>query len=98
MKLEDHEKLITKALASHSDIAILTETLQTLRDDYSKEYNSKEELTKTKADLETQITKLKENNMALFLKIGNPVPEKKEEQTSDPESVLDDIVKGWVLL
>lgn len=95
MKKEELDSLVNKILANHTDTATVTETLQTFREDYSKTLSEKDALEQKFNDLETENQRLKENNMQLFLKIGNPVKEKEEEQEEDPEEKLNEIVKGW---
>ena len=97
MKKEEHDALINRLLSNHTDTATVTESLQKLREDYSTELSVREELEKKKTDLESEVQRLKENNMALFLKIGNPVQAKTEEPEPDPEEALDEIAKGWDL-
>lgn len=77
MKKEDFRKLALSIVSNLDKPEEVTRVLTTLTETYDNESTKWEDFdTKTK-DYEGKITKLREDNMNLFLKVGNPVTSQK---------------------
>ena len=77
MKREEHTNLIRDIRLNLNDEGKVTELLTQLSDDYGSITADLESTKKTTEELKAQAESLRETNMKLFLKVGNPItPEK----------------------
>jgi hypothetical protein len=82
VELSEFLALTSDLAKNHADQAKVTEILTKLNDDYTTESTNKAALSTFKETAEKDIAKLKEQNMNLFLRTGQPVESKK---LNDPE-------------
>jgi hypothetical protein len=75
MKPEEHTAIIQRIRASLNDEAAVTELLTTLSEDYGSVTTEVNTTKQTADQLKADNDKLRECNMKLFLKVGNPAPE-----------------------
>ena len=90
MTPEEFEKLVTETLENVADVGTVSKNLDAMRSAFG---TVTADLTKTKAeneDLTAKNASLKENNLALFLKVGEkPKEEKQEEEKEEEEKEIE---------
>lgn len=77
MKREEHTALIQKirtALPEGADLSAVTEALTTLSDDYGTVVAELDTTKTNVSQMNKDLESLRETNMRLFLKVGNPAP------------------------
>lgn len=99
--IEDNEKILQDILegANLNDVAKVTENLQKLRDNFTKDFTDFSSISNKNEELNLSNEKLRQCNMDLFLKIPNtnteekPNIEKKDETTNnDNENLIKNII------
>lgn len=90
MTPEEFETLVTATLENVADVGTVSKNLDTMRSAFGA---VTADLTKVKAeneDLTAKNASLKENNLALFLKVGEkPKEEKQEEEKEEEEKEIE---------
>ena len=82
---EEFEKLVTETLENVADVGTVSKNLDAMRSAFGA---ITADLTKVKAeneDLTAKNASLKENNLALFLKVGEKPKEEKQEEEEKKE-------------
>ena len=97
MKIEEHKQLVLDIIegVKSGEIGKVTTALSTISEDYAKINALNESLTKEKSTLDTQLKKLKEDNLDLYIKLSglenkNP-PEDKKPPIEEHEKTEDEI-------
>lgn len=99
--IEDNEKILQDILegANLNDVAKVTENLQKLRDNFTKDFTDFSSISNKNEELNLSNEKLRQCNMDLFLKIPNtnieekPNIQKKDETTNnDNENLIKNII------
>ena len=82
MTREEFNTAVTDILGNLSDAGHVSQKLDELRTAFNDEVTDKESKAVQVTELEAQKKSLQEANMQLFLKIGTPAPETKEDNTN----------------
>jgi len=93
MKVDEFKAITTKIAQNLSNQGLVTELLTQLNDDYTTESTNRDNLTTQTGELQEQIKGLQTTNMNLFLKLGNPVPDKVV--NSEKTMSYDDLLNNW---
>jgi hypothetical protein len=91
VKREDHTNLIRDIRLNLNDEAKVTDLLTQLSDDYGSVTADLESTKQTAESLKTQAESLREVNMRLFLKVGNPIPVKPEHDPQEDRLKFEDL-------
>lgn len=96
MKLDEFKSITSQIVSNLSNQGLVTELLTKLNEDYEQESTTKDTLTKQLGEFEGQVKSLQQTNMNLFLKLGNPTPDKLLNDPS-PESKLtyENLLNEW---
>lgn len=100
--IEDNEKILQDILegANLNDVAKVTENLQKLRDNFSKDFTDFSTISNKNEELNLSNEKLRQCNMDLFLKIPNTNSDEKEkiekEKTKDDIDNSEDLLKNVI--
>jgi predicted SnoaL-like aldol condensation-catalyzing enzyme len=76
VELKDFQGITAKIAQNLSNQGLVTQLLTQLNDDYSQESTTKATLLEQTAKHEATVTELQKANMNLFLKVGNPTPDR----------------------
>lgn len=99
--IEDNEKILQDILegANLNDVAKVTENLQKLRDNFSKDFTDFSTISNRNEELNLSNEKLRQCNMDLFLKIPNTNSdeiEKIEKETKDNIDESENLIKNVI--
>lgn len=91
MKREEHTNLIRDIRLNLNDEAKVTEMLTQLSDDYGAITADLESTKQTSQELKAQAESLRDVNMKLFLKVGNPIPPDKPSDPNEGKLKFEDL-------
>lgn len=89
MTREEFNTAVTDILGNLSDAGHVSQKLDELRTAFNDEVTDKESKAVQVTELENQKKSLQEANMQLFLKIGSPAPEPKEDDAKQDTNTGD---------
>lgn len=89
MTREEFNSAVTDILGNLSDAGHVSQKLDELRTAFNDEVTDKESKAVQVTELENQKKSLQEANMQLFLKIGTPEPQTKEDDTKPDAGAAD---------
>ena len=89
MTREEFNSAVTDILGNLSDAGHVSQKLDELRTAFNDQVTETETKNVQVTELETQKKSLQEANMQLFLKIGSPAPESKEDDTKPDAGAAD---------
>ena len=89
MTREEFNTAVTDILGNLSDAGHVSQKLDELRTAFNDQVTDTETKTVQVTELEAQKKSLQEANMQLFLKIGTPAPETKEDDTKQDAGASD---------
>jgi hypothetical protein len=81
MELKDFQAITTQIAQNLTNQALVTELLTKLNDDYSQESTTKATLLEQTTKFQDDIKQLQQTNMNLFLKVAQPTPDNKINNT-----------------